>query len=131
MAIDKERHDKGERDFLYIVGAKLNESRRKKKLKQHDVVSMLEEKYQYKTSAQHISDLENGNGNLKLYEVAILCSIYEISIEEILRDCKREYAKGLLPSYNRQRKPNMTKDELEKLADKLEKEFREICDLLR
>ena len=51
MAIDKERHDKGERDFLYIVGAKLNESRRKKKLKQHDVVSMLEEKYQYKTSA--------------------------------------------------------------------------------
>ena len=75
MAIDKERHDKGERDFLYIVGAKLNESRRKKKLKQHDVVSMLEEKYQYKTSAQHISDLENGNGNLKLYEAAILCSI--------------------------------------------------------
>ena len=26
MAIDKERHNKGERDFLYIVGAKLNES---------------------------------------------------------------------------------------------------------
>ena len=51
MAIDKERHDKGEQDFLYSVGVKLNESRRKKKLKQHDVVSILEEQYQYKTSA--------------------------------------------------------------------------------
>ena len=75
MAIDKERHDKGEQDFLYSVGVKLNESRRKKKLKQHDVVSILEEQYQNKTSAQHISDLENGNGNLKLYEAAILSSL--------------------------------------------------------
>lgn len=30
MAIDKERHDKGEQDFLYSVGVKLNESRRKR-----------------------------------------------------------------------------------------------------
>ena len=128
MAIDKERHDKGERDFLYIVGAKLNESRRKKKLKQHDVVSMLEEKYQYKTSAQHISDLASDAID-KLYYKSLTDTSVGMNKGDFRIRITRDKENRLLTISDNG--IGMTKDELEKLADKLEKEFREICDLLR
>lgn len=131
MAIDKEKHNDQEQTFLKTVGYKLNEIRKDRKLKQHEVINILKLEYQYTISTQHLSNIENGIGNVRLYEVALLCSIYNVSIEEILKNCKKEYTTGLLPSYNRQRNKNMKEKEVIALIDKLENEFIEICKILR
>lgn len=125
MAIKKEAHSDDEMYFLDRIGLELGDRRRKKRMTQDKVIEELNKK-DYKITRQQLSNIESGRGNLTLYEMSLLCTLYGVYIDDVIynafktgNDEKKIYRqyKGIKPFENKM------EDIIKRIENKDDKEF--------
>lgn len=132
MAINEETHKEIELDFLDQVGFKLGYIRSEiKHLSQKEALSKIANKYHYKISRQHLSELERGKANITLFEAVLFCGIYGVAIEDLLVDCVNIYKPNKVPPYQSHIKPGMTSKEIKRTANEMDEQLKTIYEQVR
>lgn len=130
MAINEKAHNQLEKDFLSTVGFQFSVIRTNKNMSQMAVVKRIANRYRYKMSRQHLSELERGRAGITLYETILLCGIYRVSIEDVLIECDI-YKHSRIPPYQKRLKPGMNRTDVNQLAHEMEMQLESIYNQFR
>lgn len=131
MGINPDKKSREELEFLKAVGNRLAYHRVKLKISQSDVAKYMQDQGVTKFGKLHLFEIENGKANTSLYEAAMLCDLYGISIEDVLQDWDK-YVKKRIPKYNRIDVSKLkTESELKRTVLKLDKQLEEIYNIYR
>lgn len=130
MAINQDMHGDMELNFLDTVGYNLSQFRMNSHKSQDEVIKELANRYEYRMSRQHLSQLECGRAGITLYEAVILCNVYQVSMTDILSGCGFHQTKDI-PPYQKHKINDMTPAELRRLILGLENQLESIYDNFR
>lgn len=97
MGINPDTKSRDELEFLKTVGNGLAFYRGEKKLSQKDVAKQMQELGMERFAKLHLFEIENGKANTGLYETALLCNLYGISIDDVLQKWKDYKGRGIPP----------------------------------
>ena len=130
MPIKKSEHTESEIAFLKSVGNLLGYHRNQKGESQEKVAEKMKQAGLPNFSRLHLSDIECGRANVKLYEVILLCNIYEITIDDVLKGCP-EYKPGPLAPYVNKDISELTEKDCRREVIRLDQKLKQIYEVFR